>query len=389
MIADPKAAYLFLSLLQARVGASVVSRLGDLDPAKILALPAGEVAERARLTEKGRRAFEELKGDFDPGVILARLEERDIAVVTLADEDYPSMLAEIPDPPPALFVDGEVPSGPTAALVGSRKASATGIEAARTLGRALGERGVCVASGLALGIDAAAHEGALEAGGPTIGVLGCGIDVVYPRSNRRLFRRVKDGGGILSEYYLGEAPLQWRFPARNRIIAGLSDVVVVVEAAEKSGALITARHALEAGRDVWAVPGPFAFAECRGSNALLADGAGVLWDVDRFVEAVAPVSAPRRLPVAEDATAADAGVEPVPAELPEKEAAALAGVGFEPAGVDVVARRVANEAGGVEMRELLSALALLELKGYVKRDAGGAFVRSPIGSPSGNLGRMR
>lgn len=288
MIAEPRATYLFLSLLQAKVGASVVSRLGDLDPTGVLALPAAEVAERARLTDKGRRAYEELKESFDPEVILARLEEKGIGAITLADRGYPPMLAEIPDPPPALFVDGEVPYGPTMALVGSRKASATGIEAARTLGRALGERGVCVTSGLALGIDAAAHEGALEAGGPTIGVLGCGIDVVYPRSNRRLFERVKDGGGILSEYYLGEAPLQWRFPARNRIIAGLSDVVVVVEAPEKSGALITARHALEAGRDVWAVPGPFAFAECRGSNALLADGAGVLWDMDRFVEVVTP-----------------------------------------------------------------------------------------------------
>ena len=379
MIADPRAAYLFLSLLQAKVGASVVSRLGNLDPAKILALPVGEVAERARLTEKGRRAFEELKGGFDPGLILARLEERSFGVVTLADEGYPSMLAEIPDPPPALFVDGEVPHGPTVALVGSRKASTTGIEAARTLGRALGERGVCVASGLALGIDAAAHEGALEAGGPTVGVLGCGIDVVYPKSNRRLLGRVRDGGGIVSEYYLGEAPLQWRFPARNRIIAGLSDVLVVVEAAEKSGALITARHALESGRDVWAVPGPIGFPECRGSNALLADGAGVLWDVDGFVEAIAPESAPRRLTVTQDATlGANTGAEPVPAELPEKEAAALAGVGFEPTGVDVIAGR-----SGIEMRELLSALVLLELKGYVTRDASGAFVRNPIGGSSG------
>jgi DNA processing protein len=207
-----------------------------------------------------------------------------------------------------------------------------------------------------------------------------GTTVVYPRSNRLLFGQVKSGGGIVSEYYLGEAPLQWRFPARNRIIAGLSNVLVVVEAAEKSGALITARHALEAGRDVWAVSGPFAFAECRSSNALLADGAGVLWDLDRFLEVVAPKAAPQRLPVAQDAAA---GAEPIPAELPEKEAAALASVGFEPAGVDVVARWVADFAGGVEMRELLSALALLELKGYVTRDESGAFVRTPISKPGG------
>ena len=176
------------------------------------------------------------------------------------------------------------------------------------MGRALGERGVCVSSGLALGIDAAAHEGSLEAACPTVCVLGCGIDVFYPKSNRRLFDRVRDGGGIVSEYYLGEPPLQWRFPARNRIIAGLSDALVVVEASQKSGALITARHALEAGRDVWAVPGPFAFAECRGSNALLADGAGVLWDIDRFLDAVAPKMVPHKLPIGSD--------EIAPAELP-------------------------------------------------------------------------
>jgi DNA processing protein len=368
LIVEERAAYLFLSLLQARVGASVVSRLGDTDPVKILEMSAEEIAGRVRLTEKGRRAFDELKEGFDPGEILAGLEERGLRAITYADEDYPEKLTEIPDPPPVLFVNGEVPEGPAVALVGSRKASATGLEAARTLGRALGERGVCVVSGLALGIDAVAHEGALEGGGPTIGVLGCGIDVIYPKTNRSLFERVKDAGAIVSEYYLGEQPLAWRFPARNRIIAGLSEVVVVVEAGEKSGALITARHAVEAGRDVWAVPGPFAFAECRGSNALLADGAGVLWDVGGFVEAVVPEPA-KKLPIA--------GVEPAPAELPEKEAAALAGVGFEPTAVDVVAGR-----SGVEMHELLSALALLELKGYVTRDAGGAFVRNPSGHAS-------
>lgn len=382
MIAEPRAAFLFLSLLQARVGASVVSRLGDLDPAELLDLPTGEVAERTRLTAKGRRAFEELKEDFDQGMVLTRLEERGIEAVTLVDEAYPPMLAEIPDPPPTLFVDGGVPPGPMVALVGSRKASATGLEAARTLGRALGERGVCVVSGLAVGIDAAAHEGALEAGGPTVGVLGCGIDVVYPRSNRHLFGQVRDGGGIISEYYLGEAPLQWRFPARNRIIAGLSEVVVVVEASEKSGALITARHALEAGRDVWAVPGPFSFAECRGSNSLLADGAGVLWDVDGFVEAVAPEkAAPRRLTRTQGA---DTGVETIPGELPETEAAVLGVVGFEPTEVDVVATR-----SGIEVREILPALALLELKGYVRRDASGAFSRSPTGGDSGGDPRGR
>ncbi len=375
MTAERRIAYLFLSLLQAKAGTSIVSRLGDQDPVEVLEMPAGELAGRARLTEKGRKAFVELKENFDPEAVLARLAEKGLRAVTLADEGYPEKLAEIPDPPPALFVDGQLPKGPTVALVGSRKASATALGVARALGRALGERGVCVASGLALGIDAAAHEGALEAAGPAVGVLGCGIDVIYPKSNRRLFEGVRDAGAIVSEYYLGEPPLQWRFPARNRIIAGLSEALVVVEAPQKSGALITARHALEAGRDVWAVPGPFGFAECRGSNALLADGAGVLWDLDGFVEAVAPPrEAPQKLTTAEART--------TPAELPEKEAAALKHVGFEPTDVDVLAGR-----SGMEMRELLSALALLELKGYIARDAGGAFVRKP--TAGGSAGRSR
>jgi DNA processing protein len=223
---------------------------------------------------------------------------------------------------------------------------------------------VCVVSGLALGVDAAAHEGVLEAGGPSVGVLGCGIDVVYPRGNRALFRRVREAGALVSEYYLGEPPLAWRFPARNRIIAGLCDAVVVVEAPQRSGALITARHAAECGRDVWAVPGPLGTPECLGSNRLLGDGAGVLWDIAEFVDAYAQGT--QR--VASGGSSGDQ--PPVPGSLPEGEAAVLAGVGLKPTGVDEISDR-----SGLETRRVLSALSLLELKGYVARGAGGAFVR--------------
>jgi DNA processing protein len=188
-----------------------------------------------------------------------------------------------------------------------------------------------------------------------------GYMVVYPKANRTLFEAVGRSGALVSEYYLGEAPLAWRFPARNRIIAGLCEAVVVVEAPQKSGALITSRHALECGREVWAVPGLLTAEECRGSNKLLADGADVLWDVDEFMRTA--VSGDAETPKSERDTA-------VPTELPETEARALCGVGFEPTAVDVVAAR-----SEVEMRELLPALALLELKGYVRRDAGGAFLR--------------
>ena len=358
-------AYLFLSLLQARTGHSLISRLGDLPPEEVLELSAAELSRRVRMTDRALRSFEELRNSFDPDETLARLAEKQVATITLVDEDYPELLKEIPDSPPALFVRGELPEAPGVALVGSRKASATGLDAAREVGRALASRGACVVSGLALGIDAAAHEGALEGGGPTIGVLGCGIDVVYPRRNGSLFERVKEGGAVVSEYYLGEAPLAWRFPARNRIIAGLCEHLVVVEAAERSGALITARHALDSGREVWAVPGPLGVAECRGSNKLLADGAGVLWDVEEFAEALVP----RRETLI--GRKDDSTLElPLADGLPEDEALVLAGVGFGPTEVDEVAGR-----SGIEMRRLLSALSLLELKGYVTRNAGGAFVR--------------
>lgn len=190
--------------------------------------------------------------------------------------------------------------------------------------------------------------------------------MVYPRSSRRLFERVRGNGAIISEYYLGESPLAWRFPARNRIIAGLGGVLVIVEAAEKSRALITARHALDVGRDVWAVPGPPGIPECRGSNKMLADGAGVMWNIPEFVEMVSPE--PVRPQRSEKAEAR------VPEGLPGNEARALDGVGFERTSVDVAAGR-----SGLRVQELLSALALLELKGYVARDAAGAFLRRSAG----------
>lgn len=331
-------------------------------------MSAAEVAERARLSPKARAGFEQIRDAFDAREVLRPLEERGISAVTLADEGYPERLREIPNPPPALYVDGELPSGPVVSLVGSRRASATGVENAREIGRALGERGVGVGSGLVLGVDAAAHEGALAAGGPAVGVLGCGIDVVCPKKHRALFERVKNGGAVVSEYYLGEAPLQWRFPARNRVISGLSEIlseiVVVVEAAEKSGALITARHAVEAGRDVWAVPGPIGVRECRGSNRLLGDGAGVLSDVSEFVETIAPHE------LTLEAAEADSNAVELGEPLPEAEMRALRGVGFEPSRMDEISRH-----SGVGMKELLPALSRLELKAYVVRDAAGAFVR--------------
>jgi len=183
---DDRAKYLFLSLLQARVGSSLVAHLGNLDPEAVLRRPVVELAGGAKISERAWRALEELQRVFDPGRMQERLAAKGIEALTPVDEAYPGPLRSIPDPPPAVFVNGAVPDTVSVALVRSRKASATGIETARALGLALSERGVCVVSGLALGVDAAAHEGAVVGGGPTVGVLGCGIDVTYPTKYKRL-----------------------------------------------------------------------------------------------------------------------------------------------------------------------------------------------------------
>ena len=205
---DDRAKFIFLSLLQARVGSSLVSHLGNLAPEAVLRTPVVELAGRAKISQNAARAIEELQRVFDPDRVQEHLAAKGIEALTPADEAYPKVLRSIPDPPPALFVKGAVPNTPAVALVGSRKASTTGIETARALGLALAERGVCVVSGLALGVDAAAHEGALEAGGLTVGVLGCGIDIVKRQAIGRgsscwargmyVLRRSSDTRGLLN-----------------------------------------------------------------------------------------------------------------------------------------------------------------------------------------------
>jgi DNA processing protein len=191
---------------------------------------------------------------------------------------YPPLLAQLHDPPAKLYVRGDPDelARPAVAVVGARSCSAYGAQVARDLARELAASGVSVVSGLARGIDGEAHRGALAAGGTTIAVLGCGIDRDYPRSHASLAQRIREAGAIVSEYAPGVEPAPWRFPARNRIIAGLSLATVVVQARERSGALITADFALELGRDVFAVPGEITSALSVGTNDLLRQGAAPL-----------------------------------------------------------------------------------------------------------------
>jgi DNA processing protein len=197
-----------------------------------------------------------------------------IRIVPVGSPDYPPLLAEIPDAPIVLYRLGAgAVAGCAVAVVGSRAPTAPGRSFARELSADLAESGAAVVSGMARGIDASAHEGALEGGGTTVAVLGCGVDVVYPPESRALRDRIAARGEVLSEYPPGTAPAAWRFPARNRIVSGMCRAVVVAEAARRSGALITARLALEQGREVLAVPGSPWFPQTAGGNALLRDGA--------------------------------------------------------------------------------------------------------------------
>jgi DNA processing protein len=225
------------------------------------------------------RAFERR---FDERRWLERLAAAGYRFVSRSVRDFPPLLRAIHDPPAGLFLRGgadpELLNRPAVAVVGARAASGYGASVARSLGRELAAAGLVVVSGLARGIDSEAHRGALEADGTTVAVLGCGIDRDYPAAHAELARRIGDAGLIVSEYAPGVEPAPWRFPARNRIVAGLCAVTVVVEARERSGALITADLALEEGREVFAVPGEITSALSAGTNALLKLGAAPLTD---------------------------------------------------------------------------------------------------------------
>lgn len=236
------------------------------------------------LTEEAVAAF--MDKELAPAQrILDKCTELDIGVITLKDQQYPSRLKNIFDPPPVLYYRGTLPQMdglPVIGAVGTRHASAYGMNVAYRMGYQLSAGGAVVVSGAAAGIDSSVMQGALMAGGKVVGVLGCGVDIVYPKSNRYLFEDLYRGGCVISEYPPQARPDRWNFPRRNRIISGLSNGVVVIEAPSGSGSLITAHHALEQGRDVFTVPGNVDMPSFEGSNSLLRDGAVAVrdgWDV--------------------------------------------------------------------------------------------------------------
>jgi len=232
--------------------------------------------------------------------ILYRCNQRGIGILTYRDANYPARLRNIEDPPVLLYFRGELPAWqaqPVIGVVGTRKASAYGLQTAHLLASQIAACGGLVVSGMATGIDGLSMEGALDAGKTCVGVLGGGVDVIYPASNRQLYRRTQENGCLLSEYPPGSRPYPHNFLQRNRIISGISDGVLVVEAPERSGALNTARHAFSQGRDMFAAPGNLGVDSCLGSNALLQEGAYPAlsgWDVVRHYETLYPDAVQKR-----------------------------------------------------------------------------------------------
>jgi DNA processing protein len=335
-------------------------------PSHLLALSSAEAARIAGEPEDvvaPLLAPELAETDGD----LRRLEASGTRLLLFGDAEYPALLREITDPPPLLFARGALLSAaPAVALVGARRASRVALETAAVLARGLAGAGVAVVSGFARGVDAAAHRAALEAGGATVAVFGCGVDICYPAEQRDLLETLLFTGTALSEFPMGDEPEPWHFPVRNRLIAGLSRIVCVVEAAEKSGSLITARCATGYGRDVAAVPGSVLAPGASGSNALLKDGAILVRSADDLL-AELPEEDRRRLNRAVAARTAAA----LP-DLPSDAAALLAALDpDEPRDADALI-----PASGLDAARFSAALLHLEIEGLATALPGALFVRS-------------
>jgi DNA processing protein len=348
-------AWLRLTLVPGLGGQGLRKLLGDFGlPSQVLA------AGRAALTRSvGDALAERVHANDGAAAVAAALrwaEAPGHSIATLGDPAYPQQLLEIPDPPALIYVVGSagLPARQGLAIVGSRNATPQGVANAERFARAFSEAGLTIASGLALGIDAAAHRGALEGAGSTVAVLGCGVDVVYPQRNADLYDAVAAHGALISEFPLGSPPVAANFPRRNRLISGLARGVLVVEAALASGSLITARLAAEQGREVFAIPGSIHSPLSKGCHALIREGA-------KLVESAQDVLDELKVPAL-----AAAPMSP----QAEKGHALLAHLGHDPCNVDTLCQR-----SGLTPDTVSAMLLELELAGMVAALPGGRYQR--------------
>lgn len=329
---------------------------GDLEVA--WHAPARDL-QQAGLDQRSLASLVSVRETLDLGAEMERLQQAGVQVVTWPDDAYPPNLRQAYNAPPVLYVRGSLETRDewAVAVVGTRRASVYGKEAARMVCTGLAQAGVTVVSGMAQGIDTVAHRACLDAGGRTIAVLGCGVDVVYPAQNARLAGEIVERGALISEYALGTQPDSRNFPPRNRIISGLTLGTVVVEGDMGSGALITAGFALEQGRDVFAVPGNIFARASRGTNHLIQQGAKLVTQVGDVLEEL------NLTMVSEQAQARTV--------IPENktEAVLLERLSAEPIHVDALGRAV-----DLPIAQVTSTLALMELKGMVRQVGGMSYV---------------
>ncbi len=367
---DAERAWSILAKARLRAG-----KLGELlehfGSAERIAMQSAAALRKAGIDDVARHAIlhpdeEQVAADLE------WLSQSDCNFVHWQSADYPQLLSEIDDAPILLYVRGNVEALhlPILAIVGSRNPTRGGVQNAFEFSRHLARAGFCIASGLAQGIDTAAHAGALESGGMTVAVLGHGIDRVYPAANRDLAHRIVQSGALISEYPLGSAPRREHFPQRNRLISGLALGTIVVEAAKRSGSLITARLAADQGREVFAIPGSIHNALSRGCHQLLRQGAKLVESADDIVSELGPLvkhlmqNAASTLPAQKLSPQRDADYEVL-----------LAALGHDP----VTADQLASESG-LTIEQVSSMLLILELEGDIEALNGGQY--SKLGSRS-------
>lgn len=292
------------------------------------------------------------------------VQESNVCVLTLEDEEYPTLLKNIYDPPPVIYIKGNKfqPNEKTLAIVGTRKASRYGKEIAQKLAFELASLGITIVSGMALGVDTFAHQGALEAKGKTIAVFGCGVDVIYPPSNRGLSKEIETSGALVSEFPLGTGTEKGHFPRRNRIISGLSLGTIVVEGHYDSGAMITAKQALDQGREVFAVPGNVDLDQSKGPHWLIKQGAKLVESVDDVLEELNVVIDDRRIPNSEPRTFDHSNLSPDEQKI-------IKVLSLEPKYIDNI-----SVESGLSIPQVSSLLMMLEVKKVIRQFPGKKFV---------------
>lgn len=331
----------------------------------------GEAAEVARELCVSIRALDKARACAPRAGELAEAERERAAKVgsTLLSRhspNYPAQLLDLELPPPVLYVQGELPERPGLAVVGSRKSDPYGIEVAERFSSELASAGLTVVSGLALGVDSAAHRSALAVGGASVAVLGCGVDVDYPRSNRRLREEMTQSGAVISEFPIGTAPEPHHFPIRNRIIAALGCGTLVVRGTPRSGSLITAGYALALGRQVWAIPGNIFDPRSMGPNSLIRDGAHPVQSTAELLETL-PLSVQLALEVADPIEPSAPRSSPERTDLAKLFHAVPEG---EPTGVEALI-----ESTGLDLEAILALLVELEIMGFLRRYPGPVWGR--------------